>query len=73
MTNDDRPNANEGADPSEDVRKQNPGETTTADLTDPDRADDDQGEASRQGSRHADDDDGKARGAATEAGSGAKS
>jgi hypothetical protein len=28
----DQPNANEGADPSEDIRKQNPGETTTADL-----------------------------------------
>lgn len=28
----DRPNADEGADPSDDIRKQNPGETTTADL-----------------------------------------
>lgn len=26
------PNENEGADPSDDIRKQNPGETTTADL-----------------------------------------
>lgn len=39
----DRPNAGEGADPSEDIRKQNPGETTTADLAeqsyrDPSRA-----------------------------------
>lgn len=39
----DRPNADEGADPSGDIRKQNPGETTTADLTeqsfkDPSRA-----------------------------------
>lgn len=28
----DRPNADEGADPSSDIRKQNPGGTTTADL-----------------------------------------
>jgi hypothetical protein len=28
----DRANADEGADPSDDIRKQNPGETTTADL-----------------------------------------
>ncbi|MEG3150109.1 hypothetical protein U1769_09435 [Sphingomonas sp. ZT3P38] len=28
----DQPNANEGADPSSDIRKQNPGGTTTADL-----------------------------------------
>lgn len=28
----DRANADEGADPSNDIRKQNPGETTTADL-----------------------------------------
>jgi len=28
------PNANEEADPSEDLRKQNPGQTTTQDLTD---------------------------------------
>jgi hypothetical protein len=39
----DRANANEGADPSDDIRKQNPGETTTADLAeesseDPSRA-----------------------------------
>ena len=39
----DRPNADEGADPSDDIRKQNPGETTTADLAeesykDPSRA-----------------------------------
>ena len=39
----DRPNADEGADPSGDIRKQNPGETTTADLAeqsheDPSRA-----------------------------------
>ena len=27
-----RPNANEGADPADEIRKQNPGETTTADL-----------------------------------------
>jgi hypothetical protein len=32
-------NANEGADPSEDIRKQNPGETTTADLADRPEAD----------------------------------
>ena len=39
----DRPNADEGADPSGDIRKQNAGETTTADLAersfeDPSRA-----------------------------------
>jgi hypothetical protein len=28
-------NANEGADPSDDIREQNPGETTTADLAAP--------------------------------------
>lgn len=28
----DEPNANEGADPSDDIRKQNPGATTTPDL-----------------------------------------
>lgn len=30
---DDQANANEGADPSDDIKKQNPGGTTTADLT----------------------------------------
>lgn len=30
---DDRANANEGADPSSDIDKQNPGATTTSDLT----------------------------------------
>lgn len=29
----DRANANEGADPSSDIKQQNPGETTTGDLT----------------------------------------
>lgn len=29
---DHAPNEDEGADPSDDIRKQNPGETTTADL-----------------------------------------
>ena len=33
----DRPNADEGADPSDDIRKQNPGETTTADLAEEER------------------------------------
>jgi hypothetical protein len=28
----DRANADEGADPSDDIRRQNPGETTTGDL-----------------------------------------
>jgi hypothetical protein len=37
----DRPNADEGADPSEDIREQNPGETTTADLTDEGEEDED--------------------------------
>jgi hypothetical protein len=36
----DAPNAGEGADPSEDIRKQNPGETTTADLAERTDADD---------------------------------
>jgi len=31
---DDRANAGEGADPSKDIDQQNPGETTTHDLTD---------------------------------------
>jgi len=31
---DDRANADEGADPSKDIDKQNPGQTTTDDLTD---------------------------------------
>jgi len=39
---DDQANANEGADPSDDIKKQNPSGTTTADLTgrhdDPNRA-----------------------------------
>jgi len=35
----DRPNADEGADPGNDLRKQNPRETTTADLTRTDRTD----------------------------------
>lgn len=39
---DDQANANEGANPSDDIKKQNPGGTTTAGLTgghdDPDRA-----------------------------------
>jgi hypothetical protein len=30
----DEPNATEGADPASDIRQQNPGETTTADLAD---------------------------------------
>jgi hypothetical protein len=30
----DQPNGDEGASPSADTKKQNPGETTTADLTD---------------------------------------
>ena len=30
----DEPNAREGADPSQDLKDQNPGETTTADLAD---------------------------------------
>ena len=30
----DEANANEGADPSDDIRKQNPGGTTTEDLAD---------------------------------------
>ena len=34
------PNADEGADPSEDIRRQNPGERTTADLADQVGADD---------------------------------
>lgn len=32
VSDDHAPNADEGADPSDDIRKQNPGETTTADL-----------------------------------------
>jgi len=28
----DEPNSNEGADPTDDIRKQNPGEVTSADL-----------------------------------------
>ncbi len=28
----DEPNSNEGADPSDDIKKQNPGQTTTSDL-----------------------------------------
>jgi len=36
---DDRSNADEGADPSSDIKKQNPGETTTSDLVDRGRED----------------------------------
>lgn len=43
----DRPNADEGADPSEDIRKQNPGETTTADLVEKSHAEKSQGDPSR--------------------------
>lgn len=32
VSDDHAPNEDEGADPSDDIRKQNPGETTTADL-----------------------------------------
>lgn len=32
--NPDQANANQGADPSDDIRKQNPGETTTANMID---------------------------------------
>jgi hypothetical protein len=37
--NADEANADEGADPSGDIRKQNPGETTTADLAEEPGAD----------------------------------
>lgn len=40
------PNANEGADPSADIKKQNPGKTTTDDL-----AQDDDSEASHERSQ----------------------
>lgn len=47
---DAKPNANEGADPSDDIRKQNPGETTTADLAErPAKSDDDDGPADPHG------------------------
>ncbi len=32
MSTNDETNSNEGADPSDDIKKQNPGETTTADA-----------------------------------------
>jgi hypothetical protein len=41
----DRANADEGADPSDDIRKQNPGETTTADLAE--KPDDDPSRANK--------------------------
>jgi len=31
---DDRANADEGADPADDIKRQNPGETTTGDISD---------------------------------------
>lgn len=70
MTGGDKnPNSDEGTDPAEDVRHQTPGEKATANLAKgKDNKDGDQGVASRQGSRHADDDDARARGAETEAG-----
>jgi hypothetical protein len=36
-----QPNADEGANPNEDLKKQNPGETTTGDLSEQASSDDD--------------------------------